>query len=393
MSSNNDILLKVPLRIEVVSPVHIGMGDRLSNKSFARQGDKVYVINEEKFITVATRTPQLEAQFEQFCLTPLSLTKFLQNNNIKIGDIAEYAVKITGTDISNFYFPFIKLPQTTPLPYLPGSSLKGALRSAFLKASLLRNEKLKLKGEDKVKQQSDRKKSKNADDTLETLFFGKDQHHEWVRLLQIADTEPVGIDHLGVADIRIYSSTQERRLREKSNYEKAMILSPEVLTPKTQLRSNLTINQYLSYEQAESELNFNKYMSRVAGFAAVCDRVAEEQISQEIRFFEYHGQRDLVDWYKDLDECRKKLSSDRFECLLRLGWGTGFDNKTVSDVFSDETFNEIRDAYELPVGRPGRRGDGLTKSLSPKSRKLAVVKTPQGHTELQPLGWVILRAQ
>jgi hypothetical protein len=50
-------------------------------------------------------------------------------------------------------------------------------------------------------------------------------------------------------------------------------------------------------------------------------------------------------------------------------------------------FDDVRETYGLPVGRPRRRGSGLPKDLSPKSRKIAFRRDGPP----QPLGWMLLR--
>lgn len=390
----NEALLKMPLHIEVISPTHVGTEERLNNKSFVSLNQKVYVVNERKLLAIVSRTPRLQVEFEKFCLEPIPLERFLQRNGLKAEDVAEYGLEKMGTQMSGTIFPFIKVTTDQPRPYLPGSSLKGALRSALLRSHLLANQKARSAGEGKVKEKFKANKPKAADDALEQWYFGEDQHHEWLRLLQITDTKPVGLSHLGVADVRVFSSTKDHRLKQKEGNKpgQPFVLSPEVLIPHKTLRATLVLNQYLTQEPAERELAFKKRWSTITNFVTACNRVAEDQIAQEIDFYKYHHHSDLVEWYEKLDERRKGLRADYSECLIRLGWGTGYDNKTVSDVFDDETFKAIRNTYDLPVGRPGRKGAPLPKFLSPKSRKLAIVKNEQGDEEFQPLGWLLLRA-
>lgn len=389
---SNDILLKVPLTIEIVSPVHIGTGERLNRMEFVEQNGKVYIIDEQKFIQRVTETPQLQAEFENLCLQGGRLTDLLRKNNIPITEVTQYGVRKDGRLSSNI-LPFIKTPGTPPSPYVPGSSIKGALRSAFLRGALLRGILPKNKAQAKVEAQLSLRKSKKADDALEQDYFGKDQHHEWVRVLQITDTKPVSPQKLHVTDVRVFSSTRDGALKEKdTRYGKTMILNPEVLWPKTRLQSYLIVNNYLTQKPAAKTLNSKQWAARVADFAVYCNEVAKDQIAQEIAFFSLHNQGDVVAWYKELDNKRKLLEQGRFACLLRLGWGAGFDDKTVSDIFDDRTFDDIRHRYSLSVGKPnGRNARHLNKDLSPKSRKLAVARGNHEENHL-PLGWVILHA-
>jgi CRISPR/Cas system CSM-associated protein Csm5 (group 7 of RAMP superfamily) len=74
--------------------------------------------------------------------------------------------------------------------------------------------------------------------------------------------------------------------------------------------------------------------------------------------------------------------------LLRLGWGTGYDSQTVTDVLEEETFRAVLDTYRMGVGRPGRdlSRAPLDPPFAPKSRQVALT---QGEKRV-PLGWVKL---
>ena len=385
MTSHDSVLIKASFRIEIISPVHIGTGESLNDKSFIVVDKEVHVIDERKFMNKVTSTPQLRTGLERFCMGDESLARFLRQHNIHPKEVTLYSIRKMGQRDVRSVLPFIKMPELIPKPYIPGSSLKGALRSAFLRNHLLGSDKARLEGEERVKEKLRDGKPKKADDALEQWYFGKDQHHEWLRLLQFTDTRPVDVKELGVAEVLTFSSTQDLRLQQKT-----FVLNPEVLTPGSVLDGGLVVNRYLTQPPARKELA-KPDLRHLENIAKAFNQVADEQIEQEKAFYGKLGQSDLVEWYEKLSQRRKSLRSDRLECLVRLGWGTGYDNKTVSDVFSDETFDEIRRVYDLPVGKPGRRGKPLPKALSPKSRKLALRQAEDGTTEQLPMGWLVLK--
>jgi CRISPR type III-A-associated RAMP protein Csm5 len=386
-----------PLHIEIVSPVHIGDGDRISKKSFVSppHEDKAHVISEDKLLAVASQTPQAAANFEKFCLdNNYPLQEFLSTSKINPADISAYSLSKLGENLKTGreILSFIKtgLP---PQPYIPGASIKGALRSVFLRGMLQEDSGAKETAIQKIQEMFDVGKDKQADNALENWFFCNDnkdaQHYDWSRLLQIGDTRLGKLSQLRLAQVEIFSTVFGNQLQSKG-----FKLSPEVFTPETRLTAQFAINQYLTTKVANKELNFKNEFNRVISFPRICNLVAKKQIEQEIAFFKKHNQHQLVEWYEKLEARQKQLEKKEFECLLRLGWGAGYDDKTVSDLLDedeDETvFDQIRNIYSLPVGKP-HNGKRLPKLDSPKSRKLVVIEQ-NGNLELLPLGWIILRA-
>jgi CRISPR type III-A-associated RAMP protein Csm5 len=256
----------------------------------------------------------------------------------------------------------------------------------LLRSTLLKHPRERKVAEKLVREKFSGGKPKQADDALEQHFFGTNpsrdwQHYDWMRLLQFSDTEPASLDNLEVAEVYTFS------LKKSGLSAKAYVLSPEVLIPGTKLHSTLVVNCYLVSHTADERLKFRRFQQKIFDFTKACNVVAEEQIDQEIDFFKRCNKSDVVKWYEDLRKRMANLRED--QCLLRIGWGAGYDAKTVSDVFDPDTFDAIRKTYELPVGRPGRKGPLLPKALSPKSRKLALYKD-DADQKFVPLGWIQL---
>jgi CRISPR-associated protein Csm5 len=387
--SETGVLVRAQLQIEVLSPVHIGTGESLRSKSFAYLDERVYVADELKLSRIFTRSERKFTDFERFCLDQTSdqtLADFLAQQNVNVADIARYSLRLAGTRLGRDLLLFVKTLSIPPQPYIPGSSIKGAVRSALLRSTLLKHPRERKVAEKLVREKFSGGKPKQADDALEQHFFGTNpsrdwQHYDWMRLLQFSDTEPASLDNLEVAEVYTFS------LKKSGLSAKAYVLSPEVLIPGTKLHSTLVVNCYLVSDTADERLKFRRFQQKIFDFTKACNVVAEEQIDQEIDFFKRCNKSDVVKWYEDLRKRMANLRED--QCLLRIGWGAGYDAKTVSDVFDPDTFDAIRKTYELPVGRPGRKGPLLPKALSPKSRKLALYKD-DADQKFVPLGWIQL---
>ena len=86
-------------------------------------------------------------------------------------------------------------------------------------------------------------------------------------------------------------------------------------------------------------------------------------------------------FYERLIETWSQLS--RGEMLLQLGWGTGWESKTLGSGLlrtDDRAFERLLDQYRMTKEKDRRAGDPF-----PKSRHL--VLDSQGRPS-RPLGWV-----
>jgi hypothetical protein len=120
-------------------------------------------------------------------------------------------------------------------------------------------------------------------------------------------------------------------------------------------------------------------------------------LQQEHDFYRHHARPELAQWYeKRLSQMEK---ADPNVCILPLGWGSGYDAKTVTDLLSEKTFAEVvRASGKLRafrnvqgLGRPGNNPSAawLGVADSPKSRKVVY----KNETEALPIGWVALRLE
>jgi CRISPR type III-A-associated RAMP protein Csm5 len=153
------------------------------------------------------------------------------------------------------------------------------------------------------------------------------------------------------------------------------------------LQTRLTIQDELLSSSVSGELRFPQEYGDVAQLLKACNRTAKEQFIQEWTFADETNWRIGQGFYGWMtDQLEKAMQSDG--CLLRLGWGAGFDDKTMTDLLDDDTFREVLDTYGLTVGRPGRRRSNppMDKRFAPKSRNVALNRKKQW----LPLGWVRL---
>lgn len=264
--------------------------------------------------------------------------------------------------------------------YLPGSSLKGALRTVI--ATVAAKE---LQPEITI-ERLDRRRTWAARPIEQTLF-GKDPNHDFMRLLQVSDSAPVGIEQLRLRRAHIYptaSQTQRGRSRgldidleaiaKGTEFTVSLHIPLELLEP-----SSGAFEERRSAELKDWERR-RKWLERLAQHGRA---YARQLLIDEVTYFQTRIDVPAVHrFYDHLATRFSELKKNQF--LLPLGWGGGWHTKTLNQYLKQDTqnFERIAKQYRLdPTGdrKPGER--------FPKSRHL--LRQPNGEPG-EPLGWVLV---
>lgn len=214
-------LERYEISLQTVSPVFIGSGRELTKKEyiFDRAKGVIYILNFARFIDFLSAHSLLPA-YETFILQPgrNDLFKFLSENNIRreeFNSFVSYTIDAGEAAHSKLFRgvqTFVKGPDGRP--YIPGSSLKGALRTAI--AAKL-SEKYNFKNiVSKIENEANNPKgkmsdiSKEADHIESQLFcrlgitdpndpdkFGHDDIvNDFMKGISISDSTPIGFENL-----------------------------------------------------------------------------------------------------------------------------------------------------------------------------------------------------
>lgn len=133
--------MKYKLKCEILSPVHIGTGSEIEPFDYIIKDNKFYKISLEDFLLSLTAEEQ--AEFNKLLDTTEinRIREFITRHwNPKrcppeySADVSDEVIKTYNENIDNIenqllINPFIR---TNKLPYVPGSSLKGAIRTAII---------------------------------------------------------------------------------------------------------------------------------------------------------------------------------------------------------------------------------------------------------------------
>ena len=121
--------------LQILTPVHVGSGEKLAeNFDFFRQGSKIHVINSSKmFAAVEKLGADKIVEFTQAVEdeNDKNIVAWLQKQGIHLDGIAAYSFTLAGDRTPRGIHAHIRDAFGNPL--IPGSSLKGALRTAIIR--------------------------------------------------------------------------------------------------------------------------------------------------------------------------------------------------------------------------------------------------------------------
>ena len=399
-----------------MAPVHIGSGERLSNMEFQikKDGQQNYlsVFNLDALL----RWIGLQPNAERFAslLTGLlenpkngGLLKFIADYKVPLSSVESYAIQLAEGVAAHEVREVLTFIKTAGnRVYLPGSSLKGAFRSALLRGALIQNGSLRVSAERAVLDGV--QENRTNSNLIEAQVFVKPDikpsrwsNYDLNRMIIIRDSLPFEAQEaLRLYAVRILSVGNQNTLhwKQNPNGKGFTTLFVEMLQAGFSLTLPVVWQGYLLSELA-GEIKQPDRESIFVFWNAYLRQVSMNLLQQERDFYQRYAKKDLEQWFeKRINQLQK---SEENVCLLPLGWGSGYDAKTVTDLFSENTFQTVVHAFVKSgekrhafrniqgLGRPGNNplAKWLGAADSPKSRKV-IYKTD---TEAQPLGWVAIR--
>lgn len=256
-------------------------------------------------------------------------------------------------------------------PYLPGSSLKGALRTA-LASTLWKQANRTLNLTDLGFS------ARFAAQRYERELLGRDPNHDLLRALQVSDSQPVGSDRLMVLNARIIN-------------QRGKLGSPieiEAIRSDTTFHMTVKVDLALFSEWAKRAgltLPAESALMNLPGIVNARSRSLAKR--EEAWFAAVPGAGAVASFYRQI----ASVNLPAGQMFLPLGWGTGWESKTLgASLMQDPRLREtLLRKYSMTRGRRNQ-GDPF-----PLSRRVAmrVQKAPNGavqETPFLPLGWVLV---
>ncbi|MFM8444286.1 MAG: type III-A CRISPR-associated RAMP protein Csm5 [Methylococcus sp.] len=377
MKGQNDSLR---LGLEILTPVQTGTGGNLiQHIDYIDLGGQVFMVDQARtFAALATGDQTLDA-----VLSGARLDDLVRLAGARHGQILPSLHGAPGVP-REFR---AQLKDAFLRPYLPGTALKGAIRTALFAAALRRLPDTTWQHLLPAKHNKPTPYAKKAAQELSKQVFGANPNQDRLRALHVGDAlyQP---DDLRLADIRWLNligpakpyQARWRNMATRTSVHRwqdapglyAEMLAPGTLAPVTLQWDRFLLSDPVVWGGRDGlpgilPVNFE-------ALRQVLNDHARHRLEREIDFYRTYRQDG------PLQQCLRLLALLEREpdaAYLQLAWGSGWRGMT-GDWLAEEERERLRGLYREMRGR-----DGMP---FPKTRRLAV----WNHQPCLPLGWLRL---
>jgi CRISPR-associated protein Csm5 len=352
------------LSVQTLTPLHIGDGNVLRlDFDFAVHEGRTYRLSEDAI---------LEAKESQWLTArgayPLPGKMLTAAGDFQNADFFRYTLRNaprsgkTDAELRAF------IKDAHDRPYIPGSSLKGAFRTA-----------LAWNGWKEVKPRLDRQAiGRNrswAAQPLERELFGRDPNHDLLRALHLADC--VGSQKPGEGLIVVNAQVVTKKSAGSP-------IELEALQGDITLRGSLTIDETLFSPAADKELRFGNRRHWLNELMARTQAHSRARLEQLVDWFEHaEGGEAVAKFYRDLQKAKMGANS----AVMQIGWGAGWDGKTFWTHLQEDAQLFEKIVYDFRMHK-ANKGAPPRKAGDPFPRSKRVTMSKGRMTT--PLGWVLV---
>jgi len=361
------------LALQTLTPVHIGAGEELRlGFDFVIHNGRTWRLDVDAVLAAKWRQMGLDQSGSQRYPLPGELLSPQDFNNAALFRyIARGVPPSTKRDAR--LQACIKDPWDRP--YIPGSSLKGALRTA-----------LAWTGWKEIRPRLNRSAIGNrrnwAGQPLERKLFGPDPNHDVLRALHVSDLhgELNPNQDMGVVIARVLTPGAMQ-----SPIGLETILSNRTLT------GTLKIDDTLFQPWAENKLRFGKRKHWLDELIPRVQAHSRARIERLTAWFEHvDGAEKIAHFYRQLYD----LQLPPNKALVQFGWGTGWDGKTFWTHLQENAplLEKLIREFRLQPRRSKTAAPTRAQDF-PTSRRVVTLGHGDTAKPAAPFGWVMITLQ
>jgi len=386
------------LTLRTLSPVHIGTGDewRLgfdfilrTNKQNGKEIELTYIFDTDAVLEA--KETQLRPDSRGHYPLPGSLLteKDLQNP-------ALFRYVLRGQPPSEKadarMKPFIKDPHDRP--YIPGSSLKGAFRTALAWTGWqdVKFSRLEIRDFEYLDQRKNIWRSKKSPaDKFERMLFEPANTHknpdhcnpnlDLLRALQVSDLHGPQKAGEGLMALKAQVLTQGAAQSP---------IGVEALTGEVTFHGSLKIDEDL-FKPMAARLGFGDRKRWLDELLPRAQKHSRARLQRLVEWFENvqppaPSAERIAKFYRDLLD----IQLGPRQAFLQIGWGAGWDGKTFwTHLQQDELLFE-RLVSEFHLDKAGKRSKRQPGDPFPSSRRVAMSGKKDEAKPIAPFGWVLV---
>lgn len=393
--------------ITLLTPLHVGDGSsHFLDQDYIVNGRNIEILDLDDLLEHLEDNP---GAINEMGRGQFSLSKFIRDYKLSVTPRYVFAnVTTKPKDIRRF------LKNAHGQVYIPGSSLKGALRTALLQLTLERFHSYQdffyLSKQVKAYKSSDPHQSSDPD-----------PHYDFLRPLHVSDSEGLApMEGLSLAEVKFFNLQAAdtpgwkdfASKRTGPDFRQATGLFVEALKTGTKVHVQIGLDEFLLSESGSKAANLprDNALLNFQTMAQVMNQHAFKLATAEKAFFAKHGDATAgaTDFYRKLLTLCTTPAEDGF--YLRMAWGSGWRGMT-GNWLSGQELEKVRKEANLgknfcPECNTQLRANPKSgfyrcrecqkkfpttqlaiSDIFPKSRRLAM----QDGVPALPLGWVYVR--
>ncbi len=376
-------------RIETLTPVFIGAGTHLIKgvDVIEHNGETVQLDLNKVYQKYIERDPEgLNSAIEKG-----NMRSFLQDENISELILQKFSGKCLGQELMDH------VRDGFGRPIIPGSSLKGSLKTALMHSLMEKNQQVKDRYISYLKNKKGHPRRKEwASQELQDALFSKKKsglkgsapNFDIGRVIRTTDTtlspEDLSIVNTAVLNIThdgaAWKTLGRGRGNNTQNMDQATKVSVLGLGFESEAQNVKLSLDHTAFKAIDWQEEFGWQTLQNAA-----NKLSKELMEFEIDFLEEEANikevseviedyRDLYDYFENEIQIAKE--ENRHCWIQRLGWGSGWLSMTGMHV-EDEHIDDVRDMFKL----------NPRAELFPKTRKMVL---DQANKPTSTMGWILV---
>lgn len=349
-----------PFTLEILTPLHIGTGEKLEYQyDYIEKNGKPFVINKSAlydFIIDEGMDDDTRLYDDDYNIQHLVDISGKDNCGYALKPIAGYKPNQQINEcIKDAYLK----------PYIPGSSLKGAIRTAIFGTILFNNN-------DPYQQYflTNNRNKFIADKELMKILMGSAPKNDIFRAFRVSDIRfPTPPDPV-LAEVQVENTI-------KGNVQTIFV---EAINKQEYAQFHMSWDHFLFNNLAKWHDNKTDHPIPLS-FQDLCHRMnhySMRYLKNEIKFYDQMDLKPAVYFSKDLfNKIQSDTNNNISKAYIQMSWGAGWNNKT-GNWLSLENIEQIRQQYKLGKG----------EGIFPRTRRL-IMKNHQAETP----GWFCISTE
>lgn len=369
--------------ITTITPVHIGNGVKYNHKlELVYENNYIYIIDPEKIYNLIG--DKGIDKWVNAINNGLSIKEFLKNRKFNIEDIALRKCELVNQIKKEkelheqIHTPFLG-------PYIPGSSLKGAIKTAILDYITDKNENL-----NKIKLDDIKQNNKWQFERADKILFGEEPHFKSTRFIKVGDA------FFTNSKTKVYfSEALNANITEDgtiwyfngaiSNLYEAIPENSEALFQFSIDENLFKLNEKYKEEKWKNiDINFLKN-----DLIKIINEAIKKNIKKELEYFNKSSNSNevvkYISYIEKVNDIANNLKEN--ECILRVGSGSGYNFMTLRWIDKLQFFkplNKNKNYAELrkAIQKNKKNKDYRNEELWPRTRKISINGIPFGFIKI-----------